>query len=183
MLHKWFFSPWSNPLQSCPDWRHLITEWDVLYFSYVRIAPWLPYVCSASWKKLGSCVFQGLYWSPICFPCVWKKKYIVLEKVWKKSWILDPKICTNPVCWSYLDKTLHFLNSFDTWKLRATEPQVTFTQRIAGSMPVSVQFSCHCLEFRAETRTLDWCFSTWNSTQTGIKEFSSGKRKRNKYLL
>ena len=120
MLHKWFFSPWSNPLQSCPDWRHLITEWDVLYFSYVRIAPWLPYVCSASWKKLGSCVFQGLYWSPICFPCVWKKKYIVLEKVWKKSWILDPKICTNPVCWSYLDKTLHFLNSFNTWNLRAT---------------------------------------------------------------
>ena len=134
-------------------------------------------------KKLGSCVFQGLYWSPICFPCVWKKKYIVLEKVWKKSWILDPKICTNPVCWSYLDKTLHFLNSFDTWKLRATEPQVTFTQRIAGSVPVSVQLSCHCLEFRAETRTLEWCFSTWNSTQAGIKEFSSGKRRRNKYRL
>ena len=113
-----------------------------------------------------------------------EKKYIVLEKVWKKkSWILDPKICTNPVCGSYLDKTLHFLNSFDTWKLRATEPQVTFTQRIAGSVTVSVQLSCHCLEFRAETRTLEWCFSTWNSTQAGIKEFSSGKRKRNKYRL
>ena len=134
-------------------------------------------------KKLGSCVFQGLYWSPICFPCVWKKKYIVLEKVWKKSWILDPKICTNPVCWSYLDKTLHFLKSFNTWTLRATELQVTFTQRIAGSVPVSVQLSCHCLEFRAETRTLEWCFWTWNSTQAGIKEFSSGKRKRNKYRL
>ena len=31
--------------------------------------------------------FQGLCWSPILWP--W---------VWKKSWILDPKICTNPYC-------------------------------------------------------------------------------------
>ena len=27
---------------------------------YVHIAPWLPYICSASWQKLVSCVFQGL---------------------------------------------------------------------------------------------------------------------------
>ena len=26
-----------------------------------------------------------------------EKEIIVLEKVWKNSWILDPKICTNPV--------------------------------------------------------------------------------------
>ena len=26
---------------------------------------WSLYVCNASWKKLGSCIFQGLYWSPI----------------------------------------------------------------------------------------------------------------------
>ena len=62
-----FFSFWSNLIQSCP------------------------YVYSASWKSLCS------YWSPIGWPWVWKKKLLVWKKVWKKSWSLDPKICANPV--------------------------------------------------------------------------------------
>ena len=43
-----------------------------------------------SWKKLCLCVFsssQSLYWSRISL----EKEIIFLEKVWKKSWILDQK--------------------------------------------------------------------------------------------
>ena len=44
-------------------------------------------------KKLCSCVVLITYLITLSL----EKEIIVLEKVWKKSWILDPKICTNPV--------------------------------------------------------------------------------------
>ena len=56
-------------------------------FLHVRvcIAPWLLYICIASRKKLGSCLFQGLYWLPICNLESEKIGYCFgrsLEKVW-----------------------------------------------------------------------------------------------------
>ena len=50
------------------------------------------FCCSASWRKA-----LFLYWSPIQYPWVWKKKLLLWKKVWKKYWILNPKICTNAV--------------------------------------------------------------------------------------
>lgn len=47
------------------------------------------YVCSASLKKFCSLI-PSLTLSM-------EKEVIVLEKVWKKPWSLDPKICTTPV--------------------------------------------------------------------------------------
>ena len=35
-------------------------------------------------------------WSPIRSPWVWINRLLFWKKVWKTSWILDPKICTNP---------------------------------------------------------------------------------------
>ena len=53
-----------------------------------------PYVFSVQWKKLCSCILKI---SVDHLPLVWKKKLLFWKKVWKKTWILDPKICTNPV--------------------------------------------------------------------------------------
>ena len=44
-------------------------------------------------KRLCSCVVLMTYLITLSL----EKEIIVLVKVWKKSWILDPKICTNPV--------------------------------------------------------------------------------------
>ena len=48
-------------------------------------------------KKLCSYIFQGLCWSA-CYSIILslEKEIIVLEKSLEKSWILDPKIYTNP---------------------------------------------------------------------------------------
>ena len=51
-------------------------------------------VCSVQWKKLWSCILKI---SIDYLPWAWKKKLSLWKKVWKKTWILDPKICTNPV--------------------------------------------------------------------------------------
>ena len=40
-----------------------------------------------------------------------EKEIIVLEKVWKKSWISDPKICTNP---AYVKLASHVFLHDDT---------------------------------------------------------------------
>ena len=53
VLSKWSFFP------------RLITQWEFPELSYDRIAPWLLYLCSTSWEKTFSFVFQGLCWSPI----------------------------------------------------------------------------------------------------------------------
>ena len=56
---------WSNPIQSCLWPKRLITEWEVSQLSYFHTVPWVLYLGGASWKKLGSCVFQGLCLSPV----------------------------------------------------------------------------------------------------------------------
>ena len=52
------------------------------------------YVCSVQWKNRCSCILEV---SVDYLPWAWKKKLLLWKKVWKKTWILDPKICTNPV--------------------------------------------------------------------------------------
>ena len=55
------------------------------------------YVCSASWKELCSCIIFLLSLLITYFiTLILEKRKIVLEKVWKKCWILDPKIGVNP---------------------------------------------------------------------------------------
>ena len=53
-----------------------------------------PYVCSVQWKNLCSCILKI---SVDYLPWAWKKKSLLWKKVWKKTGILDPKICSNPV--------------------------------------------------------------------------------------
>ena len=73
-LYKWFFfSFWSNLIQSSP------------------------YVFTASWKIFVPAFFK------VCINHLFdnlesgKRNHCFGKKVSKKSWILDPKICTNPV--------------------------------------------------------------------------------------
>ena len=53
-----------------------------------------PYVCSSSWKKLCSCIFKGLYWSPIWQLESGKRNYC-FGKMYGKS--VQFWICTKPV--------------------------------------------------------------------------------------
>ena len=39
-----------------------------------------------------------------------EKEIIVLEKAWKKSWILDPNICVNPVI-GFVSNSTYLLDS------------------------------------------------------------------------
>ena len=55
-----------------------------------------PYVCSAFLKVSFDRLFDNLASGQ-------KKKLLVWKKVWKKSWSLDPKICSNPVLYSGRD--------------------------------------------------------------------------------
>ena len=56
------------------------------------------YICSTSWKKLCSCIFLRslLIAYKYLITVSLENETIVLEKVWEKSWIFYPKICTNP---------------------------------------------------------------------------------------
>ena len=66
-----FFSFWSNLIQS------------------------RPFVCSVPEKSFVSSFLRSLLITYLITLSL-KKEIIVLEKVWKTSWLLDPKICTNP---------------------------------------------------------------------------------------
>ena len=72
-----------------------------------------PYVCSAS------CFKVPIDHLLILITLSLEKEIIVLEKVWKKSWILDPKICTNPEC-SSNDPV--FLREWTVFYLKLTVP-------------------------------------------------------------
>ena len=67
---------WSNHIQSCP----------YILLCIVRKALSLFFLRSVLIRYL------------ITLSLIWKKKLLFWKKVWKRSWILDPKICTNPVC-------------------------------------------------------------------------------------
>ena len=88
VLSKWNFFVWSNLIQS-----------------YL-------YVCSESWKKLCSCVSLTslLVTYKYLITVSLENETIVLEKVWEKSWILDPKICTNPESTSPLKNSNLYLS-------------------------------------------------------------------------
>ena len=63
LLYKLIFSFWSNLNQSRAE------------------------TCSVSRKKLCSCIFGGLYWSPFWWPWVWEKKSkVIIIIVWKNVW-------------------------------------------------------------------------------------------------
>ena len=88
VLSKWSFFVWSNRIQS-----------------YL-------YICSKSWKKLCSCVSLTslLITYKYLITVSLENETIVLEKVWEKSWILDPKICTNPESTSPLKNSNLYLS-------------------------------------------------------------------------
>ena len=76
---------------------HSIPKWEVSELSYVHVAPSLLYVCSALWKKLGPFFFK-ISTDQLFFNLKSRKiNYCFGKKVWKKSWILDLKICAKPV--------------------------------------------------------------------------------------
>ena len=77
-------------------------------------------VCSVQWKKLWSCILKI---SIDYLPWAWKKKLLLWKKVWKKTWILDPKICTNPVLTS-VPLTFESLSSSEIWHTTGSNPVI-----------------------------------------------------------
>ena len=90
VLSKWNFFVWSNLIQS-----------------YL-------YVCSESWKKLCSCISLTslLITYKYLITVSLENETVVLEKVWEKSWILDPKVCTNPESTSPLKNSNLYLSAW-----------------------------------------------------------------------
>ena len=93
-----FAQQFSRPGKSLENWDKVLkngTKSRVFFESYNKCFIG-NFFCFAHHEKSFVPAFsQGLHWSPIWWPWVWK--IIVLGKVWKQSWILDLKICTNPV--------------------------------------------------------------------------------------
>ena len=82
VLHKWIFSRWSNLIQSRPHWRHVITEWEVLKCPHCTVVTVrLQCVMKKAWFLRFSRSLLITYLFSLCL----EKKYIVLEKVWKKN--------------------------------------------------------------------------------------------------
>ena len=95
-----------------------------------------PYVCSAS------CFKVSIDHLLILITLSLEKEIIVLEKVWKKSWILDPKIRTNPEC-SSNDPV--FLREWTVFYLKLTLPW-----HEQSSLEIKRFFHFCCLQ-------LTWC--------------------------
>ena len=81
VLHKWIFFPVAKSYSISPVLKTFNHRMRTFVYGTFAVHH------EKAWSLLNTYLFS------LCL-----EKYIVLEKVWKKSRILDPKICTNPVC-------------------------------------------------------------------------------------
>ena len=90
-----FSRPGKRPENGVKVWKNGKKSWHFFRFGQILFNVFSTFAAHRE-KSFIPAFFRGLYWSPIWQPWVWKKKLLFWKKVWKTSWILDPKICTNP---------------------------------------------------------------------------------------
>ena len=86
------FQTWKNPRNGKKSWVYFLSKLQQLLYKLIfsfwsNLNQSRAETCSVSRKKLCSCIFGGLYWSPFWWPWVWEKKSkVIIIIVWKNVW-------------------------------------------------------------------------------------------------